>query len=145
LWAKTEESQPVWSLTCWKLIKIQLATFKKMILGKRKICSRFVPHSLTPEQKQKRINCCRDFIKFVEDDADILKRIVTDDNSLCFEYDPETRRQGMEWRSTNRRTNEGSAPEIRPQDDTDSFLRYQRNRSQEFRSPRAPQSTATVI
>jgi histone-lysine N-methyltransferase SETMAR len=60
-----------------------------------------VPHSLTPEQKQKRINCCCGFIKFVEDDADILKRIVTDDESLCFQYNPETKRQNMEWRSTN--------------------------------------------
>jgi hypothetical protein len=58
------------------------------------------PGAKTNKQK-KRINCCRAFIKSVEEDADIFKRIVTDDESLCFQYDPETKRQSMEWRSTN--------------------------------------------
>jgi hypothetical protein len=31
-------------------------------LRKRKICSCFVPHSLTPEQKDRRIAACRDLI-----------------------------------------------------------------------------------
>jgi hypothetical protein len=60
---------------------------------------RFAPHSFTPEQKQKIVNCCRDLIKFIEDDPDILKRIVTGDESWCFQYDPEKKRQNMEWRS----------------------------------------------
>jgi hypothetical protein len=48
LWTKTEEPQPVWSLTCWTVINTWLATFKKMISGNerlvhvlcRTVCSR---------------------------------------------------------------------------------------------------------
>jgi hypothetical protein len=53
-------------------IKKQMARdILKNDLGKRKISLCFMPHSLTPEQKQKIMNCCHDLIKFVEDDPDI--------------------------------------------------------------------------
>jgi transposase len=35
-------------------------------LRKRKICAKFVPHSLTDEQKQRRFTSCQDFLKFVK-------------------------------------------------------------------------------
>jgi histone-lysine N-methyltransferase SETMAR len=31
-------------------------------LGKRKLCARFVPHSLTPEQREDRVTSCKDII-----------------------------------------------------------------------------------
>jgi len=31
-------------------------------LGKRKLCARFVPHSLTPEQREDRVTSCQDII-----------------------------------------------------------------------------------
>jgi hypothetical protein len=53
-------------------IKKQMARdILKNDLRKRKISLCFVPHSLTPQQKQKIMNCCHDLIKFVEDDPDI--------------------------------------------------------------------------
>ncbi|KAJ4447940.1 hypothetical protein ANN_09949, partial [Periplaneta americana] len=45
--------------------------------GKRKICSRFVPHKLTDEQKTKRIETSGDFISMCEQDPLLLKTIVT--------------------------------------------------------------------
>jgi len=36
-------------------------------LGKRKLCARFVPHSLTPEQREDRVTSCQDI--FVMADA----------------------------------------------------------------------------
>ena len=42
-------------------------------LRKRKICSRFVPHSLTPEQKDRRIAACRDLIATADSDPDFFK------------------------------------------------------------------------
>ena len=48
---------------------------------KRKICSRFVPHSLTPEQKDRRFAVCRDFMATADSDPDFFKKIVTGDET----------------------------------------------------------------
>jgi len=61
-------------------------------LWKRKICSRFVPHSLTSEQKARRIAACRDLIATADSDPDGFKKIVTGDGTWCFAYDPITKR-----------------------------------------------------
>jgi hypothetical protein len=59
----------------------------------------FCAAQLDPGEKKKKktINCVHDFVKFVEDNPDILMRIVTDDKSWCFQYDPEKKRKSMEW------------------------------------------------
>jgi len=51
-------------------------------LRKRKICSHFVPHTLTPEQKDRRIAACRDLIA-TADNADRLY----DRANLCVELE----------------------------------------------------------
>lgn len=68
-------------------------------LGKRKICSRFVPHMLTDEQKARRCETSGDFIDTCDRDPTFLGSIVTGDESWCYQYDPATKRQSMEWRS----------------------------------------------
>jgi hypothetical protein len=37
-------------------------------LGKRKLCARFVPHSLTPEQREDRVTSCQDIIAMADAD-----------------------------------------------------------------------------
>ena len=37
-------------------------------LGKRKLCARFVPHSLTPEQREDRVTSCQDMIGMADAD-----------------------------------------------------------------------------
>jgi hypothetical protein len=60
-------------------------------LKKKKVCARFV-HLLTPEQKHQRAASSVEFVGMV-DDRNVLKRIVTGDESWCFMHDPETKRQ----------------------------------------------------
>ncbi|KFM57786.1 hypothetical protein X975_14595, partial [Stegodyphus mimosarum] len=66
-------------------------------LGKRKVCSRFVPHCLSDDQKQVRMDTCGELI----DNANpaFLDSIVTGDESWCYQHNPETKRQNTEWRS----------------------------------------------
>jgi hypothetical protein len=64
-------------------------------LRKRKICAKFVPHSLTDEQKQRRLISCQDFIHTCHDNHSFLGCIVPGDESWVFQYDPETKRQSM--------------------------------------------------
>jgi len=53
------------SLNIPKTVVLQIV---KEHLGKRKLCARFVPHSLTPKQREDRVTSCQDIIAM--DDAD---------------------------------------------------------------------------
>jgi len=71
-------------------------TVRKIVvegLRKWKICSRLVPHSLTPEQKEWRIAACQDLIATADSDPDFFKKIVTGDETWCFACDPTTKCQ----------------------------------------------------
>jgi len=41
-------------------------------LGKRKLCARFVPHSLTPEQREDRVTSCQDIIAMADADKNFF-------------------------------------------------------------------------
>ncbi|GFX24234.1 protein GVQW3 [Trichonephila clavipes] len=54
-------------------------------LGKTKVCAKFVPHTLSPEQKAMRSAHCRDIISAAENDPNFLRFIVTgDERNLVF-------------------------------------------------------------
>ncbi|KAG5306241.1 SETMR methyltransferase, partial [Acromyrmex insinuator] len=57
------------------------------------------PHTLRSDQKSARINYSRDIVAAAENNANFLKSIVTGDETWCFQYDPETKRQSAEWKS----------------------------------------------
>jgi len=67
------------------------------IWGCRKLCARFVPHSLTPEQREDRLTSCQDIIAMADVDKSFFNKITTGDETWCFAYDPETNRQSSEW------------------------------------------------
>ena len=45
-------------------------------LGKRKLCTRLVPHSLTPEQRVDRITSCQDIIAMADADKQFLTKLL---------------------------------------------------------------------
>ena len=64
-------------------------------LGKRKICSRFALHKLTDEQKIKCMETSGDFISMCDQDPLLLENILTGDETWCYQFDPESKRQSM--------------------------------------------------
>ena len=62
-------------------------------LGEWKICSQFVPHKFTDEQKAKRMETSGDFIFMCDPDPLLLENIVTGDETWCYQFDPESKRQ----------------------------------------------------
>jgi transposase len=66
-------------------------------LEKKKMCAKFVPHLLTPEQKTLRIESCGNFVEMVEKEENMLSKIVTGDETWYFMYDPMTKWQSCEW------------------------------------------------
>ena len=45
-------------------------------LGKRKLCARFVPHSLTPEQREDRVTSCQDIIVMADADKNFSTKLL---------------------------------------------------------------------
>ena len=81
-------------------VNIGKDTVRKIVvedLRKQKICSRFVPHSLTLEQKDWRIAACQDLTATADSDPDFFKKTVTGDETWCFAYDPTTKCQSTAW------------------------------------------------
>lgn len=69
-------------------------------LEMRKICAKMVPKNLSQDQKNIRKERCLDFLDSIENDPHFLERVITGDESWVFEYDPETKRQSMEWHTS---------------------------------------------
>lgn len=67
-------------------------------LGLTKVCARFVPHKLKEHEKALRIQHSKDIIKEAKKDKNFVYSIVTGDETWCFQYDPETKRQSSEWK-----------------------------------------------
>jgi hypothetical protein len=81
------------SLNIPKTVVLQIL---KEDLGKRKLCARFVPHSLTPEQREDRVTSCQDIIVMADADKNFFNKIIGGDETWCFVCDPKTKRQCSE-------------------------------------------------
>jgi len=45
------------------------------------------------------VNCCADTLENIENDPDFFQNVITCDETWIFQYDPETKRQSMYWKS----------------------------------------------
>ena len=68
-------------------------------LGMTKIGAKMVPRNLTQQQRDARVNVCAELLKQVEADPQLMERVITGDESCFFQYDPEYKRQSLEWGS----------------------------------------------
>jgi [histone H3]-lysine36 N-dimethyltransferase SETMAR len=68
----------------------------------KKVCSRWIPHELTLEQKLQRIEFCQQFLeKFKNPQSKSLYNIVTGDETYIYYYDPLNKKDSKEWRYKN--------------------------------------------
>ena len=100
--------QKVWSDHCLtvRMIADELGMNSERVwriitedLGMRKICAKMVPRLLNEGQKEQRVQVCQDILEQFETEPNLLKRVVTGNESWIFEYDPLTKRQSLEWKS----------------------------------------------
>ena len=66
-------------------------------LGMREVCAKMVLKILSEDQKQNRVKICEDVLEKIKDDPDILMLIIAGNEAWVFIYDPETKRQNMQW------------------------------------------------
>ena len=69
-------------------------------LNMRNFCAKMVP-KLSDEQKECRKEMCLDLLQRIENEPDLLNSIITCDETWLFTYDPETKRQSIQWKSTS--------------------------------------------
>ena len=83
------------------IMKISSGSLTRMLhdcLGVRKRCARWVPHNLSEEQKQGRVDWCTHMLrKFDGGRSPRVWDIVTGDGTWVFQYDPETKQQSAVW------------------------------------------------
>jgi len=67
----------------------------------RNVCAKMVPKNITTEQKVNWRDVCLDLLDCLEREPEFFSRVITGDESLILEYDPETKRQIREWHTAN--------------------------------------------
>ncbi len=60
-----------------------------------------VPKNFLEEQKLHRMSVAEDYLQQVENDPTLLDRVIMDNESSLFQYDPETKRQSQQWLTPN--------------------------------------------
>ena len=87
-------------------------------LEMRKVCAKMVPKLLSEDQKQQRVNVCQDIIERLEDDPDLLGRVITGDELVNIRI--RSRGQTAEWsveKSGITKTKESKDVEVEGQGD----------------------------
>ena len=56
-------------------------------LAMKKLSAKFVPKNLTIEQKENRKNVCLHLLEWIQRDRNLLKNVITGDETWIFEYD----------------------------------------------------------
>jgi hypothetical protein len=65
------------------------------------VSAKFVPRILTPEQKEQRLSISLELRDRVTSDLNIFQNVITGDESWVYGYDPETKVQSSQWKTTN--------------------------------------------
>ncbi len=74
-----------------------LHTIMKKDLQLSKLAPKFIPRILTPEQKRFRVELCQSNIQSLKEDPDLLKKVVTGDESWVSVFEMELKKDSKEW------------------------------------------------
>jgi hypothetical protein len=67
--------------------------------NKRRIAAKFIPRFLTNNQTQWRANMCLDLQEKTNKNPTFISKIIMDDESWIYDYDPETKQKSLQWKS----------------------------------------------
>lgn len=62
------------------------------------VAAKFVPKLLNFDQKQCRMDIAQELLNEVNDDPELLKRVITGDETWVYGYDVETKAQSSHWK-----------------------------------------------
>ena len=64
----------------------------------KRVCTKFVPHLLTDDQREQHQTIAHDLFERSCEDVQFLKNTVTGDESWVYGYDQETKQQSSQWK-----------------------------------------------
>ena len=68
-------------------------------LNWHKVCAQWVPHSLQPQQEACVMAHCIDHLQcYAREGNEFLARVVAGDESWCHHFEPEAKRQSLQWK-----------------------------------------------
>jgi len=67
-------------------------------LGMTRVCAKFIPKLLSEQQKSLRLEIAKDNLEMINSDENLLKKVITGDESWVYGYDPETKQQSSQWK-----------------------------------------------
>ncbi|UYV64507.1 hypothetical protein LAZ67_3001027 [Cordylochernes scorpioides] len=81
-----------------RISKSLVGSIIKEDLQLKKTPSKFVPKMLTIQQKENRVEVAKKMLEMVEENPNWKEKVITGDETWVYGYDPETKRQSMEWK-----------------------------------------------
>ncbi|XP_054152815.1 histone-lysine N-methyltransferase SETMAR-like [Oppia nitens] len=96
-----------------EILGVDSSTIRRHLkaIGKKYVSSVWVPHDLTPQQKAKRVNTCKDLLSLQDSDP-FIRWMVTGDEKLIY-YVNDSKKS--EWRSPGQRPVGRPRPDFRQQ------------------------------
>lgn len=86
-------------------VSVSVGTVHKIIQNKlqyKKTCARWVPRQLTDAHKETRLQICRQLkARALTEKESFFERIVTCDETWIHHFEPESKRQSLEWKHTS--------------------------------------------
>ena len=79
--------------------RVSVRTILTVDSGMKKICAKMVPKLLSEDQRARRVDVSRDILEQLEGNPEFLDDVITGDETWVFQYDPETKRQSLHWKT----------------------------------------------
>jgi len=103
-------------------------------LGKRKLCARFVPHSLTPEQKEDRVTSYQDLIAMADTDKKFQTRLLLGKRPGVMAMAPKPSDRFLSVLVRHPLGRKTEIPKVLYQDHVDNFFRLSGRSEQRIRT-----------
>ena len=76
-----------------------MQTILKKCLDLSKVCTRWVPHLLTEEQKTQRLKCARELLKTYKGcNSQVISNLLTGDETWMHMFEPQRRADNKQWK-----------------------------------------------
>ena len=85
--------------SCTGISEGSVQTILKKRLDLRKVCTRWVPHLLTEEQKTKHLKCARELLKTYKGcNSRVISNLLTGDETWVQMFEPQRRADNKQWK-----------------------------------------------
>ena len=90
--------------SCTGISESSVQTILKKRLDLRKVCTRWVPHLLTEEQKTQLLKCARELLKTYKGcNSRVISNLLTGDETWVHMFEPQRRTDNKQWKRKDKK------------------------------------------